>query len=190
MNNSPELTTVLAVVAVVGTLGGVWLGRYLERGNEAMKWRRDRLLDAYSEFLRAVDIATAVSAKAFEIACDTQEHEKQRDIAFEKVAEIRRVSDRILLLSSDSVEPPFQFLTNFVASEYVWAMVSCPKTPNLDRKILNQGLSQLSARFIKSARDDLGIHPPSRAPTREIPGWVTLPTSSSENNKSWWRFWR
>jgi hypothetical protein len=32
MNNSPELTTVLAVLAVVGTLGGVWLGRYLEGG--------------------------------------------------------------------------------------------------------------------------------------------------------------
>jgi hypothetical protein len=188
MNNSPELTTVLAVLAVVGTLGGVWLGRYLERGNEAMKWRRDRLLDAYSEFLRAVDIATVASAKAFEIACETQEHEKQREIAFEKVAEIRRVSDRILLLSSESVESPFQFLTNFVATEYVWAMVSCPKTPKLDRKLLGQGLSQLLDIFIKSARDDLGIHPPSRAPTRGVPGWVNI--SSSEQNKSWWRFWR
>jgi hypothetical protein len=160
----------------------------LERGNEATKWRRDRLLDAYSEFLRAVDIATAASAKAFEIACETQEHEKQREIAFEKVAEIRRVSDRILLLSSDTVESPFQFLTNFVASEYVWEMVRCPKTPRLDRKILNQGLSQLLAKFIKSARDDLGIHPRSHAATREVPGWS--PISSSEENKSWWRFWR
>jgi hypothetical protein len=170
-------------------LGGVWLGRYLERRNEAMKWRRDRLLDAYSEFLRAVDIATAASAKAFEVACETPEHEKQREIAFEKVAEIRRVSDRILLLSSDSVKSPFRSLSNFVATEYVWGMTNCPKAPKLDRKLLGQELNILLTSFVESARDDLGIHPPSRVPPEPVPGWDTSAIYPWKKNKSWWRFW-
>jgi hypothetical protein len=41
------MNIVVAVLTIVGSLvrgfGGVWLGRYLQRGNEAMKWRRDRL---------------------------------------------------------------------------------------------------------------------------------------------------
>jgi membrane protein YqaA with SNARE-associated domain len=62
---SSEMTLVLPLLTIVGSLvggfGGVWLGRYLERGNETIKWRRDRLLDAYSEFLRAVDMAVEAS---------------------------------------------------------------------------------------------------------------------------------
>jgi hypothetical protein len=143
------------------------------------------LLDAYSEFLRAVDIATAASAKAFEIACGTPEHEEQRKIAFEKITEIRRVSDRILLLSSASVESPFRFLTQFVATEYVWGMTNCPKTPKLDRKLLAQELIQLSNIFVKSARHDLGIDPPSRLPPEPIPGYA-----STAPEKMKWRFWR
>jgi hypothetical protein len=186
MISSPELTAVLAVLAVLGTLGGVWLGRYLERGNEVTKWRRDRLLDAYSEFLRAVEMATAAGRRAYEIACETEEHEKQRKMAFEKVAEMHRVSDRILLLSSDSVEPSFQFLTQFVAFDYVQTMVNCPKTTGLDRRILNDGISMLLERFVKSARDDLGIHPPSQPPVMR-PGYTSVP---EEKTSPWWQFRR
>jgi hypothetical protein len=90
MNNTPEMAAMLALLTIggtlIGTLGGVWLGRYLERGNEAMKWRRDRLLDAYSEFLRAVDTAVEASWMAFGTECGTEEHNKQQRIAFEKMA--------------------------------------------------------------------------------------------------------
>jgi hypothetical protein len=43
--NSLEMAVMLPVLTIVGSLvgafGGVWLGRYLKRRNEAMKWRRD-----------------------------------------------------------------------------------------------------------------------------------------------------
>ncbi len=47
------MTILLALLAVAGTLGGVWLGRYLERDNEALKWRREHALEAYTQVLRA-----------------------------------------------------------------------------------------------------------------------------------------
>jgi membrane protein YqaA with SNARE-associated domain len=88
---SSEMTLVLPLLTIVGSLvggfGGVWLGRYLERGNETIKWRRDRLLDAYSEFLRAVDMAVEASWAAFATECDTMAHDDQKRIAFSKVAE-------------------------------------------------------------------------------------------------------
>jgi hypothetical protein len=91
--------------------------------------------------------------------CGTEEHNKHRAIAFEKVAEIHRVSDRILLLSSGTVETPFRVLTNFVQSELVFTLVDCPKAATNYRKELDEKLSEAWAFFIKSARDDLGIHP-------------------------------
>jgi hypothetical protein len=148
MNNSPEFAIVVALLTItgtlVGTLGGVWLGRYLERGNEAMKWRRDRLLDACSEFLRAVDTAVEASWTAFGTECETEEHKKQQRIAFAKVTEMQRVSDRILLLSSDAVEAPFQGLINLVRSEIVFTLVRCPKAPTNDRKEIQRKLREAS----------------------------------------------
>ena len=47
MKDSPVMIILLALLAVAGTLGGVWLGRYLERDNEALKWRRDHALEVY-----------------------------------------------------------------------------------------------------------------------------------------------
>jgi sensor c-di-GMP phosphodiesterase-like protein len=161
--STPEMTAMLPVLTIIGSLvgafGGVWLGRYLERGNEAMKWRRDRVLDAYSEFLRAVDMAVEASWMAFGAECGTEEHNKQKRIAFEKITEMQRISDRILLLSSDAVQAPFTVLTTFIRSELVFTLVDCPKVATNFRKELNKKLSEALARFIKSARDDLGIHP-------------------------------
>jgi|SRR6202035_2947841 membrane protein YqaA with SNARE-associated domain len=53
VKDSPVMMIFLALLAVAGTLGGVWLGRYLERDNEALKWRREHALEAYTEVLRA-----------------------------------------------------------------------------------------------------------------------------------------
>jgi xanthosine utilization system XapX-like protein len=47
--------SIAIAVALVGLLGalvglvGVWVGRLMERSNEAMKWRRDRCLEAYAD---------------------------------------------------------------------------------------------------------------------------------------------
>jgi hypothetical protein len=159
---SPEMTVLLPLLTtLIGALGGVWLGRYLEQGNETIKWRRDRLLDAYSEFLRAADVAVAASWEAFRTECETEEHKKQTRIAYKKASEMNRVSDRILLLSSDAVEPSFKALMLVVRSEFVFKLTACPKAPTQERKELNRMFREAWAAFVKSARHDLGIHPPS-----------------------------
>jgi hypothetical protein len=86
-------------------------------------------------------------------------HDDQKRIAFSKVAEMQRVSDRILLLSSDPVEAPFQALINLVRSEIVFTLVECPKVATNFRKDIQQKLREALSNFIKSARDDLGIRP-------------------------------
>jgi hypothetical protein len=65
VKDSPVMIILLALLAVAGTLGGVWLGRYLERDNEALKWRRDHALEVYSEFIRAIEVAHAGSDRMY-----------------------------------------------------------------------------------------------------------------------------
>jgi hypothetical protein len=116
MDISPALLT---IVGSLIALGGVWLGRHLERRNETMKWRRDRLLDAFSEFVRAMDLAVEAGKTAYWIECGTKDHEEQKRIALAKAVEMSRVSDRILLLASAAVEAPFQALVDLVRTEMV-----------------------------------------------------------------------
>jgi hypothetical protein len=94
----------------------------------------------------------------FGAECGTEEHDKEQRIEFGKITEMQRVSDRILLLSSDAVQAPFTDLTTFIRSELVFTLVDCPKVATNYRKELDKKLSEALARFIKSARDDLGIH--------------------------------
>jgi hypothetical protein len=55
IRDSPIFIIALALIAVCGTLGGVWLGSRLTQRNEDRKWRRDRILEVYAEFLGAVE---------------------------------------------------------------------------------------------------------------------------------------
>jgi hypothetical protein len=60
-----DISQVLSIGgSFAGAILGVWLGRYLQRHNETVKWRRNRLLDAYSEFLRAMDSAVGAGNAA------------------------------------------------------------------------------------------------------------------------------
>jgi hypothetical protein len=104
-------------------------------------------------------MAVEASWTAFGTECDTEQHKKQERIALTKVTEMQRVSDRILLLSSDAVKAPFQALINLVRSDIIFTLVRCPKVATTTRRELDKTLRETLARFIKSARDDLGIHP-------------------------------
>jgi hypothetical protein len=55
----------------------------------------------------------------FGAECGTEEHDKEQRIEFGKITEMQRVSDRILLLSSDAVQAPFTDLTTFRIGVYV-----------------------------------------------------------------------
>ena len=96
--NYPGTDDPLAVLAVVGTLGGVWLGHYFERDNEVFKWRRDHALEAYSEVIKAVEaVRNAADISYFSYfngPCVTEQHAKHMGIVADKLAELLEDSSK------------------------------------------------------------------------------------------------
>jgi hypothetical protein len=173
LRDSPIFIMVLSLIAVCGTLGGVWLGSRLTQRNEDRKWRRDRILEAYSEFLGAVDRVISEAGLAYGTPCGTEEHQRRREAVLDKVADMNRLSGRLILLSPDAMEAPFSALTGFITSELQIMAIECPKAPADEREASNKKLATLLATFMVLARQDIGIHPPLGIP-----------------EKPWWRFWR
>ena len=97
MKDLPVMMILLALLAAAGTLAGVWLGRYLERSNEALKWRREHVLEAYTEFLRACAVVMDEADNIYHMELSV-EHVAQGKLLFERVAEMYRLSDRVTLL--------------------------------------------------------------------------------------------
>jgi hypothetical protein len=147
----------------------------LTRVNEDRKWRRDRVLEAYSEFLSAVESAISVGAMAYGAPCGSDEHAEQRRIVLEKVAEMHRLSGRIILLAPDAVEAPFSSLSTFITTDFLIMAIKCPKASLDERKAANTKLARLLATFMMIARHDIGIHPTVGAVER--------------TKKPWWKFW-
>ena len=91
VKDSPVMMIFLALLAVAGTLGGVWLGRYLERDNEALKWRREHALEAFTEVLRACAVVMDEADNIYHLE-PSAERVAQGKLLFEKVAEMYRLS--------------------------------------------------------------------------------------------------
>jgi Kef-type K+ transport system membrane component KefB len=173
MKDSPIFIIALALIAVCGTLGGVWLGSRLTRRNEDRKWRRDHALEVYSEFLSAVETVISEAGMAYGAPCGTEEHTRRREAVMDKVADMHRLSSRLILLSPDALEAPFWALSNFITSELLIMAIECPKASADERKASNKKLATFLSTFMVVARQDLGIHPPLEMP-----------------KKLWWQFWR
>src|ERR1700730_3420265 len=171
LRDSPIFITALALIAVCGTLGGVWLGSRLTQRNEDRKWRRDHALEVYSGFLSAVETVISEAGMAYGAPCGTEEHTRRREAVMDKVADMHRLSSRLILLSPDALEAPFSALTNFIQTELLIMAIACPKAPADERKASNKKLATLLATFMVLARQDIGIHPPLEMP-----------------KKPWWRF--
>jgi hypothetical protein len=107
----------LAVVGLVGTLSGVWLGNRLTRGNEERKWRRDQCLEAYTDVLHTCTIVQYESTAAYVSECGTSDHLRQASIVLEKVAEMYRAADRAILLGPQEVHKSVSELTVFCGKE-------------------------------------------------------------------------
>jgi hypothetical protein len=146
-----------AMVGIVGTLGGVWLGRYLERENESRKWRRDRCLEAYSEFLRAAELVRHkcdISYRAKK--CDTEEHTKQAELAFLKMAEMNRIARGV---SPNAVEASMWGVSSRIG-ELVTQSITCPKIELSEVDSAKAKVSKLIVDFISAARNDLSVNLP------------------------------
>jgi len=149
--NMPEaLPILLALIAVVGSLGGVWLGRYLERDNEALNWRRDRCLEAYTDVLRACDLLY------FEVHNLYHERSAKEAVASEaRLAEMYRLGDRAILLGSDDFRKSIEALMNYYSSARTRVLKSPKASADEWNQIEGYGAS-LYAKVLVEAQKDLG----------------------------------
>jgi hypothetical protein len=163
MKDSPVLMILLAVLAVVGTLGGVWLGHYLERDNEVFKWRRDHALEAYSEVIKAVEaVRNAADISYFSYfngPCVTEQHAKHMGIVADKLAELLRVAQTAKLVAPDAVNGSISILRDHMG-EVAAKSNDCPKIEDSERKAMMSKFSLLLSQFLNEARNDIGVHPP------------------------------
>ena len=159
MKDSPVMMIFLALLAVAGTLGGVWLGRYLERDNEALKWRREHALEAFTEVLRACAVVMDEADNIYHLE-PSAERVAQGKLLFEKVAEMYRLSDRVTLLGPREIHASVDALTRYYGTDIAARAQKAPKPSDDEWRAVRAGAAPLYMKFMMQARNDLGVHEP------------------------------
>ena len=159
MKDSPLIVIVLALLTVCGTLGGVWLGRYLERDNETLKWRREHALEAYTEVLRACAVVMDEADNIYHME-PSAERVAQGKLLFEKVAEMYRLSDRVTLLCPREIHASVDALTRYYGTDIAARAQKAPKPSDDEWRTIRAGAAPLYMKFMMQARNDLGVHEP------------------------------
>ena len=158
MSETSIITIILSLIAVVGILGGTWLGRMLERSNETRKWRRELCLEAYTEVISSCDIVAFEADKAYGIECGSLAHNKQSEVVLEKVSEMYRTVDKAILLGSQDVHKKLDNLTLYCGKEIAAKSVMCHKLPESEwHRIRGKDFALLFNDCLMSARNDLEI---------------------------------
>jgi hypothetical protein len=156
---SPVLVIILALIAVCGTIGGVWLGRYLERDNDALKWRRDHALQSYTDFIRACSVVMEEADVIYDME-QSPERVAQSKLLFDKVAEMYRLSDRVTLLAPADLHKPLYDLAHYYGQDVAARAQKSPKPPPEEWKTIRARAPALYMNFMMKARNDLGVHEP------------------------------
>jgi hypothetical protein len=151
------LTAVMGLIGVAGTLGGVWLGRYLERGNEAVKWRREHCLNAYTDLLRACDVILFEATEACQMMAPTDDALAQNDLVLKNVAEMLRLKDRVSLIGSAEIDKPLVDLTTHYQNMAERA-ARLPKPSAGEWDKLVREAADLYRAVVRLARNDLGVN--------------------------------
>jgi hypothetical protein len=159
MKDSPIFVAILALIAVFGTLVGVWLGRYLERDNDALKWRRDHALQAYTDFISACSIVMEEADSIYEME-EGAERVAQGKVLFEKTAEMYRLSDRVTLLAPAELHIPMYDLAHYYGQDIAARAQKLPTPPREEWKAIRLRAPALYMNFMMKARNDLGVHEP------------------------------
>jgi hypothetical protein len=166
--NQLVIVLITALVTGVVSMSGIWVGSRLTRENEDRKWRRDHALEAYSEFIRLVNAIVAEAGNVYITETGTVESVKHREKVLEKLTELYRTSDRVILLAPDELQAPLSALVKHVAGSFVTKSIQSPKASDAEVKAEGARLAEILADFTFKARNDLGVHP--------------LP-------KKWWQLW-
>ena len=152
-------TIILALLALAGPLVGVWMGRYMERSNEATKWRRDRCLEAYTDVLATCNVVLTQACNAFAMEEPTPQAIAQNTLLMTKVTEMHRAQDKASLIASRETDAALRRLTGHYFREIALRAIEIPK-PSTDEwnKIIGVG-ADLYGSFAALARKDLGSVP-------------------------------
>jgi hypothetical protein len=167
---------ITAMVTGVVSISGLWIGSYLTRENDAEKWRRDHALEAYSQFIEAVEAARFESDRIYistEYKCGTEDHKKQAEVILDKQTKMNRLAQRVFLLAPDVVNERAWDLIAHMGKEIMVKSMTCPKIGESEREPALKKDSELLGYFRAEARNDLRIHPSHR-----------------DREKPWWKFWR
>lgn len=183
--NQLLLVLITALVTGILSVSGIWVGSRLTRDNEDRKWRRDHALEAYSQFVEAVDEVRFESDRIYistEYECGTEEHKKQAEVVLDKMVKSDRLAQRLFLLAPEIVNARAMQLTAHMGTEIVTKSIVCPKIGKNERDAAMKHAAQLLVYFRSAARNDLDIHLPLH--TREEWDQIRL------TEKRWWRLWR
>jgi hypothetical protein len=172
--------------AIIGLIG-VFLGASISTGttyflairkeaSEERNWRRDHVLEAYSDLLGAIEIVISETTFAYSAGCGTDDHAKHSLMAVEKANEMHRAHDRVVLLAPEVLQSFSDDLTKFITAELLITSIQCPKISNDERKAINSKLAGLMSAFVLAARYGTGVHP--------------LPVGLEKTKNPWWQFWR
>jgi hypothetical protein len=163
---------VIVLVTALVTIFTIWFGSYLTRKNDAEKWRRDHALQAYWEFLGAMEaVAFEADAAYYGSDCGTEKHVKQGGLILEKVAEMYRIEQRVILVAPDEVNARLRPLALHVGTEIGAKLSKCPKIDESELKAARAKYAELLVSFTNAARNDLGIH----LPLRTLEEWSKTP---------------
>jgi hypothetical protein len=162
MTEATTITVVMGLIAVAGSLGGVWLGRHLERSNEAVKWRRERRLEAYTDLLRTCDVILFEATKAHLMAEPTPKAMAQNELVLKNVAEMHRLKDKVSLIGSAEIEGPVSELTMYYHQNMAERAVKLPKPSEDEWDKITAEAAGLYRKVVTLARTDIGVMEPPR----------------------------
>jgi hypothetical protein len=154
------LVLITALVTGVISISGIWVGSWLTRAGEDRKWRRDRCLEAYSEFLLTVELVKKECDVCYLTKqCGTEEHIKQSELVYHKMSEMTRLRLSIQLLAPRVVINCMWAITHQMG-EIVKKSITCPKLERKDLDLEQGKSAEDITDFIYKARHDLGVDPP------------------------------
>lgn len=157
MSETSIIAIILSIIAVGGTLVGTWLGRLLERSNEARKWRRERCLEAYTEVFNSCQMVDLAADYAYVYKCGSLEQNKQVAVITEKVVEMNRTLIKALLLGSPQVEKKLYDLTGYCSGEIAINSYMCPKLTRIEWDKIHLGFVERFSDCLNATRNDLGV---------------------------------
>jgi hypothetical protein len=150
----------LGVVVGAGISTGVaYLLAVRKDATDTRNWRRDHVLQVYTDFIRACSVVMDEADNIYEME-SSSERVAQGKLLFERVAEMYRLSDRVMLLAPADLHKPMNDLAYYYGHDIAARAQKSPIPSREEWKTIRSRAPALYMSFIMKARNDLGVHEP------------------------------